>query len=450
CTLNLDDCIAHGFCGDNILDPNNEICDGVKLNDKTCEKLGYPGGTLSCSSECRFDISACIGGQNCGNGVIDQGEECDGQNLGSKECDTLGSFIGGDLTCGSDCLLNTSGCYVVSQCGDNTIQGSEECDGQNLNMKTCITLGFSGGGTLSCSDCEFNTTQCISLEECGVAGDEDGNGLTDCSDPQCDNIAGPQGFLCQQTETTCDDGFDNDADGLIDCSDPSCAGLSGGAGLCQTVEIACADGFDNDNDGFIDDQDSDCQSQGFAQQLYLWEVDPDADGVDTDAEFIELSNLSTNTIDFSLEKHFILFFKDENSTPTLYWTVQLEGQLAPSGLFLLGNGNMPGADQSNPSTLYNAGGCVLLVRCDDCSDTAEFSSLTWDADVVFSTSSGHSAEKIDALVYHDGVPHIQTFLDVCAVSSQWNEDENGAQSTESLHRVTPGAWSVGSPNPGSN
>ena len=51
---------------------------------------------------------------------------------------------------------------TVPGCGDGVIQSGEECDGSNLNGKSCLTQGFSGG-TLSCnSNCTFNTSSCTS------------------------------------------------------------------------------------------------------------------------------------------------------------------------------------------------------------------------------------------------------------------------------------------------
>ena len=46
----------------------------------------------------------------CGNGVIDQGEECDGANLAGQTCLTRG-FSSGTLTCNSNCTINTSQCF---------------------------------------------------------------------------------------------------------------------------------------------------------------------------------------------------------------------------------------------------------------------------------------------------------------------------------------------------
>jgi hypothetical protein len=45
-------------CGNKIIN-TGEDCDGTNLNGKSCISLGYAGGTLKCSSACRFDTSSC-------------------------------------------------------------------------------------------------------------------------------------------------------------------------------------------------------------------------------------------------------------------------------------------------------------------------------------------------------------------------------------------------------
>ena len=78
-----------GFCGDGIIqDPNSdgisEQCDGSNLNSQTCSTLGFGTGTLSCDAGCQFDSTLCSQGtpSSC-DGVwnqtdIDDGNECDG------------------------------------------------------------------------------------------------------------------------------------------------------------------------------------------------------------------------------------------------------------------------------------------------------------------------------------------------------------------------------------
>jgi hypothetical protein len=47
----------------------------------------------------------------CGNGVIDSGEQCDGTNLNNQTCAAFG-YTSGNVSCNSDCTLNTSGCFT--------------------------------------------------------------------------------------------------------------------------------------------------------------------------------------------------------------------------------------------------------------------------------------------------------------------------------------------------
>lgn len=46
---------------------------------------------------------------DCGNGIIDPGEQCDGANLNNQTCQTLG-WTSGTLTCSGICMFDTSGC----------------------------------------------------------------------------------------------------------------------------------------------------------------------------------------------------------------------------------------------------------------------------------------------------------------------------------------------------
>lgn len=45
----------------------------------------------------------------CGDGEINGDDQCDGEQLGGKSCKSLG-LAGGELSCGQDCKLDTSGC----------------------------------------------------------------------------------------------------------------------------------------------------------------------------------------------------------------------------------------------------------------------------------------------------------------------------------------------------
>ncbi len=59
----------------------------------------------------RGEGSACVSG-NCGNGAIDDGEQCDGANLNGQTCESQG-FDSGDLACTEECRFDTAACVVA-------------------------------------------------------------------------------------------------------------------------------------------------------------------------------------------------------------------------------------------------------------------------------------------------------------------------------------------------
>ncbi len=99
----------------------------------------------------------------CGNNVADPGEACDGSDLGSvADCADAGYGPAGTVGCLVTCAaLDLTGCTEPpSSCGNNTINGSEQCDGTSLGIDTCLTLGYTGG-TLACNaNCSFDVGAC--------------------------------------------------------------------------------------------------------------------------------------------------------------------------------------------------------------------------------------------------------------------------------------------------
>jgi len=86
--------------------------------------------------------------------------------------------------------------------------------------------------------------ECPVQEQCQDFLDNDGDGLEDCADPDCDGIA-----PCQDVETNCTDGIDNDGDGATDCVDGSCASdpfcsNTQSCGDLPIIGLACNTGFE--------------------------------------------------------------------------------------------------------------------------------------------------------------------------------------------------------------
>lgn len=62
----------------------------------------------------------------CGNGMLEDGESCDGELFDGQTC-ALEGFDDGDLACSESCAIDTSGCFNV-ECGDGTCNGDETFD----------------------------------------------------------------------------------------------------------------------------------------------------------------------------------------------------------------------------------------------------------------------------------------------------------------------------------
>lgn len=148
-------------------------------------------------------------------------------------------------------------------------------------MKYLYFLIFAAALSCSQQNCQF--------EDCANGRDDDNDGFTDCSDPECYNESECQldseqyycadevdndqdsfvdcrdydcyGYVdCEGAYSTCDDGLDNDKDDYIDCDDSSCYANCNVAFLClgeNTIEL-CSDGIDNDYNGFPDCEDDAC------------------------------------------------------------------------------------------------------------------------------------------------------------------------------------------------
>ncbi len=165
CRHDTTGCEATGRCGDGVVQPDaGEACDGEALGDQTCESLGFYGGTLTCGSDCAFDTAACEQELRCGDGLLqpEWGEICDGDNLDGETCLTLG-FHGGALACSDDCRHDLTGCEAAGRCGDGVVQAGfgETCDGANLGGQTCQTLGFATGTLFCHADCSLDTGACF-------------------------------------------------------------------------------------------------------------------------------------------------------------------------------------------------------------------------------------------------------------------------------------------------
>ncbi|HMJ16187.1 MAG TPA: hypothetical protein VK524_32455 [Polyangiaceae bacterium] len=149
-------------CGNGVIE-ENEQCDGFNLNGLSCISLQYASGVLRCKSDCAMDESGCVA-PACGNGRRETLEQCDGSDFGldSRLCVHWG-FASGTLTC-NQCTADFSAC-VSAVCGDGKIEGPEQCEGDSVGAKRCQDIDWAfglkyGSGALTCRNCGYDVGAC--------------------------------------------------------------------------------------------------------------------------------------------------------------------------------------------------------------------------------------------------------------------------------------------------
>ncbi|MBL8972428.1 MAG: hypothetical protein JNK56_17710 [Myxococcales bacterium] len=236
-------------CGNATIDAPEE-CDGPNLGAKDCKALGFSGGTLTCTPQCIFDKSMCTS-PSCGDMAVDPGEECDCGNqgvnctaaqLGNQTCTSLPSPNGGNYSAGTLACNSPGSCSfnkaACTYCGDAVKNGPEVCDTGDLGGQTCQTQGFTGGSLACTPGCAFNTGGCTNC----------GNGQVDGNE-QCDG-ANFNGKTCNSLDPNKFAGGSLSCSGTCDsistagCSSGNCC-ITGGAGACSAIGIKnCVCGLD--------------------------------------------------------------------------------------------------------------------------------------------------------------------------------------------------------------
>jgi len=215
---------------------DGETCDGSAVNGQTCQNYGYEAGDLLCNSTCD-DYDPSAGCTNiCGNGTASPTENCDSSDLKGSTCQDHG-FGGGVLACDGACNFDTSGC---NSCGNNQIEPLENeiCDGADLGGQVCQTQGFTGG-TLQCvPDCQgFDTSLCTTCGDGTAEGSEACDGA-DLNNQTCEGLGFSQGTLscygnCQLNTSSCS--TDTCGDGTVDPGEE----CDNGANNSDTEPDAC-------------------------------------------------------------------------------------------------------------------------------------------------------------------------------------------------------------------
>lgn len=151
-----------GVCGDGMMSGTEE-CDDGEANGMggpcrddcvlTVCGDGYVGGEEACEPEGDDDCTPrCT--LRCGNGVIDDGEVCDGVAVPVGEDCTDHGFVSGTLGCATDCsAISTAEC---NGCGDSC--DFDVCDDGCDENEICAM--YAGGTGSTC------TAECMIDEDC--------------------------------------------------------------------------------------------------------------------------------------------------------------------------------------------------------------------------------------------------------------------------------------------
>ena len=195
-TIDTTGCQVPNLCNNGEINDNEE-CDGADIGAATCEDRKGEGatGVVTCTSSCMLDYSQCKAA-TCGNNQKDENEDCDGEDFGEETCSSIIHNTEGTLSCDENCNIVTTACTPINPCGNGQIDEGEECDGEDFGEETCHTQdSMSIGGTLLCSDCRILLTNCEYFEEtCGNSRPDPGE--------ECDKAVAMEGVSC----TTLNDG----------------------------------------------------------------------------------------------------------------------------------------------------------------------------------------------------------------------------------------------------
>ncbi|MFH1437952.1 MAG: hypothetical protein ABIJ56_19750 [Pseudomonadota bacterium] len=232
-------------CGDGVKE-GDEVCDGMDFGDDNCQKRGYRGGLLRCIDTCdAIFTNNCTGG--CGNGYKEPDEECDGSDFGGDNCE-LHDFDYGNLSCGSDCKVSTGECKSAN-CGDGEVEPVEQCEADVEWTETCEHFGYNTG-ELACTDCEWDFSDCATWEcgngtiDPGEDCDFDSEGVALLNDQTCETIGYDLGELsCNPADY--EDIAKRCKFNIGDCSEYECGnGELEGDEECEegvAIEDACTD-----------------------------------------------------------------------------------------------------------------------------------------------------------------------------------------------------------------
>ena len=166
-------------CGDGILN-NGEICDGSVFAEhvKVCPEglVLRDESAFSCTATCGLDFSRACAAPSCGDGVLSGGEVCDGNFFkeSAKFCPHgMHELPNPHFKCTEICMIDyTNACTSDGAiCGDDKLNDAEVCDGElfQSDAKQCPSnMVELENPVFGCTDkCQLDFTNACISSICG-------------------------------------------------------------------------------------------------------------------------------------------------------------------------------------------------------------------------------------------------------------------------------------------
>ena len=171
-------------------------------------------------------------------------------------------------------------------------------------------------------------------------------------------------------------------------------------------------------------------------QIVINELDSDTPSTD-DKEFIELKSTTPN---FSLNGYVLVFFNGTGSLATQsYYVIDLDGLTTDvNGIIVIGNQLvLPVPTRILTDSTFQNGPDGVAVYLGNATDFPNNTPAT-------------TTNLINALVYDTGDADATALMTALGVTSQIDENANGAQTTQSIQRKNDGTYETKAPTPGAN
>jgi fibro-slime domain-containing protein len=201
----------------------------------TAGTTGAAGSTMVDASPPSFDFGAA---STCGNGLIENGEECDDGNMvGGEGCSAI---------CQKEalytCPMANKPCVHDTICGDHMIEGTEPCDdgntkdGDGCSMDCKVECGWACAGGTLCRAEKCGDGMLAGNEQCDDGNVVNGDGCSSICTLEGRPIAEPEGWLCTSPMT-------NGCKGPTTCAKTTCGDKKKeGSEQCDFGDTVTGDG----------------------------------------------------------------------------------------------------------------------------------------------------------------------------------------------------------------